>query len=111
MTFLRERLIPMPRNGVAMNFQWQQWIRMILNPEASETLFAACQVAKIAVSSTSQSLDIAPETAHIGIGGGQQLGAFIAGTGDSQKGRTCNGRLQDGDTYKVEFNYDGADKK
>ncbi len=44
-------------------------------------------------------------------GGGQQLGAFIAGTGNGLKGRTCDGPLQDGDTYKVEFNYDGADKR
>lgn len=46
---------------------------------------------------------------------GAQLGAFIRGEGwysqdESQNGgrkNSCKGPLQDGDTYKVAFNYDG----
>lgn len=41
--------------------------------------------------------------------GGVQLSNFIKGEGSALEGRTCKGALQDGDTFKIGFNYDGVD--
>lgn len=47
-------------------------------------------------------------TLHFFEGGGAQLAAFIAGTNKQGPQKTCDGDIQDGDYWKIEFNYDNT---
>lgn len=47
---------------------------------------------------------------HENSAGGAQLKNFIDGVGRGLDGRTCDGPLPDGATFKIAFNYDGADQ-
>ena len=40
---------------------------------------------------------------------GVQLNQFIQGTGNGLAGRTCDGPLPDDSTFKIVFDYEGAD--